>query len=235
MLRCTLAGLIPLMKSEKYSIFTEEFYQAQKSDFDKIIKNKSYYLIRELPVKIASLILLPEVPMILSTQKNNGLWLNSTKVTDDILSAFKHIQVLDDLITRKKLKNTLKQIENKYDYYSLLIKSKIYQKTDEKDIIEIKKFIQGIKNQQKENGSWEDTVVTTVHYIEKLINLGVSCNDNSVQKGIDFLFKNLHPKWKGLQSSGRAYGIESENFFSNENRDIEFEAAEKYRKEDYRN
>ena len=232
LLRCTVAGLIPLMKSEKYAIFAEEFYQTQISDFSKIIKNKSYYLLRELPVNIATQILLPEIPAILSNQKNNGLWHNSTKVTYDILSAFKHIHVLDDLISRKKLKNTLEQIANKNDYDSLLIKSKIYQQIDEKDIIETKKIIQEIQDKQNENGSWEETVVATVHYLEKLVNLGVSSNDNSVQKAIAFLFKNLHQKWEGLQSSGKVYGLKSEYFFSNENRDLEFESAEKYRKED---
>jgi len=231
LLRYTLAGLIPLMMSEKYSVLIEEFYQEQKSDFDKIMKTKSYFLVRDLPVKIASRILLPEVPKILSMQKSNGLWNNSTRVTYDILSALKHIQILDDLIVRKKLKNVAEQLANKYDYYSLLIKLIIYQQCDKNDFIEIKKLTQDIKSMQNENGSWEDTIVATVYYIEKLVNLGTSYADCSVQKGITFLFEHLNLNWEALQSSGKAYGLESHYVFSTENRDLEFEAAQKYKEE----
>jgi len=43
LLRCTVAGLIPLMMAKKYSCFSEEFYQAQRADFDKIIDQKLFF------------------------------------------------------------------------------------------------------------------------------------------------------------------------------------------------
>ena len=228
LLRCTIAGLIPLMMSEKYSCFTDKFYQPQKNDFDKIIKTKSYFLLRDLPAKVACRILLPEIPQILSKQKNDGLWQNSTKVTYDILSALKFVNVLEDLIANKKMKNVLEKIGDKYDYHSLLMKLLIFNQTNEKDLFEIKKIIQDIKNAQNDDGSWENTVVATVYHIEKLLSLGIMGDDSSIEKGIDFLFKNLNLKWSGLQSSGKAYGLQTSCFFSTENRDLEFEAAKKY-------
>lgn len=228
MLRCTLSGLIPLMMSEKYSCFSEDFYRAQKGDFDKIIKTKNYYMIRYLPVPIAHQILQPEIPKILAGQKSNGLWQNSTRVTYDILSAFQHIGVLDDLVASKKLKNAPEELTNKVDYDSLLIKSAIYKRTSENDVKEINKLVQAIQKMQSENGSWEDTVVATVHQTEKLVNLGLTCNDRSVQKAIGFLFQNFNVHWAALQGSGKPYGLQSQFFFSTPNRDLEFEAAEKY-------
>ncbi len=231
MLRCTLAGLIPLMMSEKYSAFTEEFYQEQKGDFNKIIKNKSFYLIRDLPVEVASRILLPEIPGVLSKQKTNGLWYNSTRVTYDILSAFSRIGILDSLAANKKLKNVADKLADKYDYESLLIKSIIYRQTNKNDVNEINKLIEDSRCMQNDNGSWEETVVATVFQIEKLASLGVSFSDPCIQRGVAFLFKNLNLNWDGLQGSGKPYGLQSHLVFSAENRDREFESAEKYKGE----
>lgn len=234
MLRCTLAGMICMMMSKKYSNFTEKLYKVRREEFYNIIKNKSYYLLRDLPVEIASQILIPNVTMILSKQKNDGLWNKnkSTKVTYDILSAFKHINILDDLIADDKLKDTLKLIADKYDYDALLIKSLIYGCTSGNDISAINKLIQEIRNKQRENGSWDDTVIGTVHYIEKLINLGVPLDDCTVKKGVAFLFDNLNEKWEGLQNQGQAYSLQTNHVFSTQNRFLEFKSAEKYKEED---
>jgi len=230
-LRCKLAGLIPLMMSEKYSSFSEEFYRSQKSDFDKILSHKDYFLIRDLPVDIATRILLPELEGILSKQKSNGLWGGSTKVTYDVLSALKHIGVIEDLIgTRKMQENMHDHLIGKYDYHSLLIKSEIYHRIDERDILEINKIIKEIKGAQRENGSWEDTIVATVHHIEKLLSLGVLVGDDSIDNGISFLFDHLNVDMEGQQGSGKTYGLQGHFIFSTEDRDLEFNAAEKYEK-----
>jgi len=142
-----------------------------------------------------------------------------------------HVNVLDDLIANKKLINVAEQIADKYDYDSLLIKTTIFGLNDKKDIIEANKLTQNIRNLQSENGSWEETVVATVYHIEKLMNLGVSCDDFSVQKGVAFLFKNLNLNWNGLQSSGKAYGLQVNGVFSTKNRDLEFAAAKNYKEE----
>jgi hypothetical protein len=216
--------------SEKYSALTEGFYQAQKEEFDKIIENKSYYLIRDLPIPVASRILLPEIPGILSRQKSNGLWNNSTKVTYDILSALKHIGVLDDLVASKKLKNVAEQVADKYDYDSLLVKC-IYLQTDEKDVREINRIIKNIQDTQSENGSWDNTMVATVHHLEKLLNLGVSRDDLSVQEGIHFLMTHLNFELKRPQDPGKANKKQSSIDLLKEDRGLEFEATRKYKKE----
>jgi hypothetical protein len=171
------------------------------------------------------------MPTILSRQKGNGLWQNSTKVTYDILSAFKHMDMLDDLIVSKKLENAAEHLAAEHDYCSLLIKSTIYRYLDENDTEEIKKLVQRIQSSQNENGSWENTVLETTHQLEKLHNLGISLQDNSVQKALSFLFQHLNLNWPALQSSGKEYGLRSQYVFSSEDRDLEFEAAQKYNDE----
>jgi hypothetical protein len=231
LLRCTLAGLIPLMMSEKYSSFSEEFYRSQKSDFDKILIHKDYFLIRDLPVDIAARILLPELAGILSKQKSNGLWGGSTKVTYDVLSALKHIGVIEDPVgTGKMQENLHDHLIGKYDYHSLLIKSEIYHRMEERDILEINKIIKEMKGAQRENGSWEETIVATVHHIEKLLSLGVLVDDDSINNGIAFLFEHLNVDMAGQQGSGKTYGLQGHFIFSTEDRSLEFNAAERYEK-----
>ena len=170
------------MMSEPYSNSIEEFYQAQKADFDKILETKSYFLIRDLPAEISKRILTPAIPNILLKQKNNGLWANSTKITYDILSALQHINILNNLITSKKMKNLSENLAERQDYDSLLIKLKIFGQTSANDITEINRHVEDIQKSQLENGSWEGTIVSTVYSIERLVNLGVPCNDQSIKK-----------------------------------------------------
>jgi hypothetical protein len=218
------------MMSEKYSALTEKFYMAQKEEFDKIIENKSYYLIRDLPVTIASRILVPEIPGIISRQKKNGLWNNSTRVTYDVLSALKHVGVLDDLSASEKLINVAEHVADKYDYESLLAKS-IYRQTDEKDVLEINRLIKYIRDTQSENGSWDNTMVATVYHLEKLLNLGVSRDDPSVHEGIDFLVAHLNFELKRPQNPGKTNMKQTSIDFLKEDRDLEFESTKKYKKE----
>jgi hypothetical protein len=111
------------------------------------------------------------------------------------------------------MKNVLGQITDKYDYHSLLMKLLIFHQTNEKDVVEIKKIIQDIKNAQNDDGSWENTVVAAVYHIEKLLSLGIMGDNSSIEKGIAFLFKHLNLKWSGLQSSGKEYGLQLLVFF----------------------
>lgn len=92
MLRCTVASLIPLMLAENYKESTEDFYKENKKEFEDIIRHKSYYILRKLPVVIAERLLIPELPCLITKQMKNGMWKGDTeRITYDILSAIKHI------------------------------------------------------------------------------------------------------------------------------------------------
>ena len=65
MLRCTVAGMMPLMKSEEYKSISEQLYTSRLGDFEKIREKKSYYAIPNLPKNIAKEILEPIIPDIL--------------------------------------------------------------------------------------------------------------------------------------------------------------------------
>jgi hypothetical protein len=218
------------MISEKYSALAEQFYKAQKADFDKILPSKSYFLIRDLPVTLSCKIFLPEIPHILLQQKNNGLWANSTRATYDVLSALKHVNSLGNLASNEKMKNLKDTIGSRYDYDSLVIKLKILGQTSSSDIAEINKLLEDMRKLQSEDGSWEDTVVATVHYLERLVNLGLPLDDGSVKKAALFLTEQLDTNWRRLKNYGKTRGL-GRNDLSVKSRALEFEAAKKYKPE----
>lgn len=213
--------------SKKYSALAEGFYREQKADFDKILTSKSYFLIRDLPFEIACRIFLPEVPNILLLQKNNGLWVNSTRATYDALSALKHVNAFEDLVSNQKMKNLKETLASRCDYDSLLIKPKILGQTSGSDVAEIKALCEGMRKLQGEDGSWEGTLVATVYYLERMVNLGLPLDDGSVKRAVLFLTEQLDENWCRLKNYGKTRGLGRSDLWV-KSRGLEFEAAKKY-------
>lgn len=233
MLRCTLAGMIPLMASKKYSVLTEVFCKFRRGDFDNILKSQSYYLIREIPEPIASRLLSPRIPDILAMQEEDGLWPGGDRVrmTYDILSALKHTRMLDSLQKEGLIKDVRESIKEKYNYYSLLIKLQVIGELSQEDERAAAGMIQEIKDRQRADGSFDRTVFATVYHMEKLFSLGVTGKDMAMQKAAAFLFKHLHKHWEAEPGEKPGRGICSSYVFSTGNRVMEFQSALKYRAE----
>jgi hypothetical protein len=230
-LRCTLAGMIPLMASKKYSVLTEVFYEYRRGDFDDIIKSGSFSLIRDIPYQIGSRLLLPRITPILARQQEDGLWpgKDPIKTTYDVLSALKHIRVLESLMAEGRVKDVLETLKERTDYYSLLIKSQIFGKISPKDELAINNLIQDIKNIQLTNGSFDHTVFATAYRMEILYSLGVTSKDTVMQKAVSFLFEHLNKSWETETDVGHGQGICTSYVFSTQNRALEFQSAQKFR------
>lgn len=231
MLRCTLAGMMPLMATEKYASLSQELYEARRDDFYKIQKKKSYYAIPDLPIDIAKEVMSSMLPDIISSQKKNGLWGkgDNSKLTYEILSALKHIGILDELYREKKLNDISETIEEKEDIYFLLIKKQILGKFSEEDRKAEQKLSKEYLAIQEEDGSWEHSVVATVYYLDKLLMLGKQKEDKEIQKGINFLLDSQVQELDAYQKNG-PYGLVIQNVFTKD-RMLEFEKAEKFYEE----
>jgi hypothetical protein len=129
------------------------------------------------------------------------------------------------------MKNLAENLAERHDYDSLLIKLKIFRQTSANDITEINKLVEDIQKSQMENGSWEGTIVSTVYSIERLANLGVPCNDQSIRKATAFLIGQSNSNWKRLQSYTKVNESQRQDDFSITSRVLEFDAAKKYKKE----
>lgn len=231
LLRCTLAGMIPLMASKKYSVLTEVFYKFRRSDFDNILKSQSFYLLREIPQAIAARLLAPRIAHILALQEEDGLWpgLDRVRKTYDILSALQYTGMLDKLREEGRIKDARRTLEERYDYHSLLIKSQIFRETSYKDERAIRDMIEEIQNRQFSDGSFDHSVFATAYHMEKLSALGVTGRDLAIQKAVSFLFRNQSKHWEA--QPGTKQGVYQAYVFSTGNRVLEFQSAQKYRPE----
>ena len=233
MLRCTVAGLIPVMMSEKYMSRCEDIYQNSKNHFDSIIKNESWYLLRYLPQDIAKK--LGEAPLrdMLKKQRKTGLWKvkNAERITYDIYAALKHMGILQEALAGGIIKfDTLTLIENNYDFYSLLIKKNIFGRLSGKDREAIDSTIIEILTAQQSNGSWGDTVTETSVTLENLTELGQSAENGAVRRGCDYLFDQLNKEFPA-HHVGKPYGFIAKNMFSGKDRGKEFAAAQNIKPE----
>ncbi len=98
MLRCTAAGLLPLMNSKRYQTVADALFAENSQAFEAIVAHKSYDLLPALPRRMAKALLMPVVSSLAARQQKNGLWRgkDSVKTSYGILSALVHTELLSE-------------------------------------------------------------------------------------------------------------------------------------------
>ena len=228
MLRCTAAGLIPLLASKQFADIADTLYQENRKHFNAIIQHKSYYILRTLPKRYARALLLPVLPAIKAAQLKNGLWRgkDGIKTTYDILAAVDHAQLAKDA----SLRSPLAALQDQHGEYALLIKRLLgapLSSADTQALMEIKQSITGV---QDEDGSFDHTVTGTVIHLERLLALGVSNADPVIQSGVNYLLSQRKSLLQGIHTDS-TYSLSVPDVFTAENRHAEFLAAKAYRPE----
>ena len=233
MLRCTIAGMIPILMSEKYSNLHESIFTNSRSYFDSILKNESYYILRYLPPDIAKELVESYMTEVLKKQRKTGLWKikDAERITYDIYAALKHIGILYEVLSSGLIKyDTLACISDSYDYYSLLLKKNIFGTLSKKDGEMITDYINDIYGKQEINGSWGNSVIETSVHLERLTELGLTLDNETVSHGCNYLFSNLNSDFSA-HHVGSPYGFKAQYMFSGKDRTMEFEAAQKLKPE----
>ena len=229
MLRCTVAGLIPLMNSRQYAATADTLFRDNLAGFEAIIRHKSYYLLRTLPVKTARTLLAPVMPGITAKQMKNGLWRgkNGVQTTFDIISAFDHAGLMD---TSTVPHSPLAAVRDEYDEYALLIKRLLQAEFTQEDSRALAALMREIVSTQQANGSFVDTVTGTVIHMNRLLDLGMPQDDPVIMRGADYLLAQRKPSLQGIHTSG-TYPLIVSDVFTTEDRTTEFQAALTYRPE----
>lgn len=202
MLRCTLAGMIPLMASNRYGVLADVFYEFRRGDFDHVMKSGSYYLLRELPGHIAARMLLPRAEAILAAQGKDGLWPGADPLrrTYDVVSAFLRAGARCKL-PEQRIDSLLGALQTKNGLYPLLIK-KTLGRAAAQDLQGMEDAARQIRKSQLADGSFSGTVFATVCQAEKILQLSADGNDPAVKKGVDYLFGQLR---KRRDAAGNPY------------------------------
>ena len=230
MLRCTLTGIIVLLKSKEYQDKLDKilnYNQYNANIFEHIIKHESWYLVSDLPEVIAKELIIPVIPDLRNKQNKNGSWKkkNSEKISFDILRAFKYVGILDDLILKNKFRYDPKQwiLEQKSEY-CLLTKKLIFNINETDDDKAIDLLIKDIKALQQINGSWDNSIISTCYHINKILDFGEDEKCEAVKKGVNYIMSTYIDEIEAWHIQ-TPYGLRIKSFFSTENRINEFEFA----------
>ena len=229
MLRCTVAGLIPLINSRKYANRANVLFQENQQAFAKIIQHKSYYLLRSLPGQMARSLLIPVLPNIKRGQMKNGLWRgkNPWKSTYTILSACNHAGIGYTDICRYFPFAGAGVCD---DEYALLTKRLLEEPFIREDSQALATLIQAISDTQDENGSFGQTVTGTVIHMRRLLDLGMPQDDPVILHGAEYLLTQRKPSLQGMHTT-MPYSLTVADVFTTEDRYAEFQAALTYKPE----
>lgn len=228
MLRCTVAGLMPLMLSEKYGARAGELFDGNRKLFNDIVRHRSYYILRGLPPVIAGELLEPEVPELVERQGKTGMWRgkDAERVSYDILTALSHARLLDGLLAGGGLASPLEALRGQLSYYPVLIRRDIFGQSDDRDSAWLQAFAAEIAERRSGDGSWGGTVVETVYNTERLLSAGKTRADEAVKAGAGYLLGNYRETLPGLHTDG-PYGFVASSMFTSGDREREFAAAER--------
>ena len=147
MLRCTIAALIPLMNSKKYSVYNGRFLKNSRSGFEHLVNHESLWVIKEFPKQVSVKLLTSIVSGLLAKQRKNGFWKikDSEKYTYYLLSVLKHSGIFEDYYKSRKFNyDIVEGLKNKNDFYSTLIKLNVFEKNDKKNSENATEYINSI-------------------------------------------------------------------------------------------
>ena len=223
MLRCTAAGLIPLMNSQRYAAQADALFQAEHGAFAHMIEHKSYYLLRMLPPRMARELLSPQLPALAAKQLKSGLWRgkNSTENTYHILRALAHAGLLEDATLPYA---PAAQLGGRQDAFALLLKRDFGDGLTQEDASALQQLLQEVAAKQSADGSFGGTVTGTVIHLEWLLDLGMPQADFVIRRGADYLLSQRKPSLQGMHTSD-PYSLTVTNVYTTGNRTGEFEAA----------
>lgn len=197
-----------------------------KVEFEK--RGNCKYL-RYLPSNLANDIITPAINKIIRSQKTTGGW----KVKETRMFTHYYLQAfinsgLHSSILPKLRHDPIVFLTNGNDIYSIAAE-RIFNKVNMSQT-DIEKRVKYITDLQNRDGSWDETVISTIHHLEMLHESGLGKTSKYIQKGVLFIKKNLIDD---VASTTKHYfgQIVAKNMFSTVNRLKEFESAVKYKPE----
>jgi len=229
MLRCTMTGIIVLLKSKNYHDKILNSDHCASHVFENVLEHESWYLIPDLPEIRMKNLILPLVPDIIEKQNKNGSWKkkNSEKISFDILRALQHVGILDDLLLNNEFRYDPKQWTlGQLSEYSLLTKRLIFNINEPDDDKAVCLFVENIKSEQQANGSWDNSIVSTCYHMNKMLDFGINAQCEAIKKGVDYILSTYNEKIDAWHVQ-TPYGLSINHFFSTENRFTELEYASK--------
>ena len=162
----------------------------------------------DLPPVAAHEVLLPEMPRIVNTQKTSGLWRtnHARAIAFSLLKALKYAGLLEAVIPQLRV-DPFPPFCDAEDWYGIAVRCQLLRapRTDEQAVIE--RLLAALADRQCADGSWENTVVATVHHLEILLEVGLR-SSTAFTRGIAFLFACMQPEvWNRRSAQAVAHDM----------------------------
>ena len=229
-MRCSTAVLQALMTHPKYN--TEEWIIDDYKEMSKrAVKSGAFSYLMALPENYAKDMLIPEIPRILKTQRKNGMWKvkDAERISYETLNALKHSEILADLLTDFKYDPFL-SFRDEMDYYGLIVRQNIMEELSQDDPAFREKLISDIMVLRKDNGSWNNTVISTSNNLNMLMDLGLSSDDSRIEQSVNWIFSMCLDDVK-RHAKVLPDEVVGHHMFSNPDRSAEFQSAKEEKPE----
>lgn len=172
------------------------------------------------------------VPRLIRIQRPTGLWKvkDAKRVSCGVLLALRHAGFLDGLREAKQLRyDPLKPFAGGLDYYDLLVRRTVLAEQGAVDRAAAQ-LIKETLGRQQADGSWDGTVVSTCHHVERVMRLGASAGDRRLRKAASWLLQHCMDD-VSRQSPAMGGVIVAHDMFSSADRASEFSSALQLRPE----
>jgi hypothetical protein len=145
------------------------------------------------PVEAREL-LLPALPMIVKTQKSSGLWRikNARGISFCLLRSLAHAGLLDALVPQLR-HDPYRPFREADDWHGIAVRKQLLKEplADEPAVTD--RLLKEMANRQCDDGSWEHTVIATLHHLAILGETGLS-GTSPHERGIAYLFACFQPQ-----------------------------------------
>ena len=186
----------------------------------------------DLPSSEAYEMLVPVIPQFIKAQKATGLWRtkDARHLSFALLKALEYTGLLGTVVPQLRYDPCLPFREAE-DWYGIAVRRLLRESRADEEAVKAR-LLAEIAGRQQDDGSWEHTVVATVHHLEMLAETGLS-DTPCFTRGIDFLFTCIQPEVPSLSRAAEVLPpserMLAHDMITGENRRAEFRSALAYK------
>ena len=232
-MRCFEASTIAVISHPKYTMNQVLIHDAFMIAESEICKHFEFAIVSDLPASLSMKIMELHLPGILKTQRPNGFWKigDAERKSFWLLSALQNAGLLVKLLNEDSFRyNPFVAFQQLSDLYGYVVRHDFAHSSLDTDHKLREKLVSSIFEDQKPDGSWENTIVVTCKKLEELRMLGENSQQERILKAIEWLFSMFNPEVEGMHV-GVVYGKPAHNMFITSDRQAEFISALKERPE----
>jgi hypothetical protein len=231
-MRCGEIAIVGLISHPRYSrrqAWREEGVRMVKR---RLEKRFDFWVVELLTREDARSLVKSWVPRLIRMQRPTGMWKvkDAKRVSCGILLALRHAGLLDPLLRRRSLRcDPLAPFARGLDYYDVLVRREFLTDAGEVDRAVARHITESL-GLQRADGSWDGTVISTCHHVDRVMRLGLPATDSRLQKAARWLLRHCIDDVR-RESSAVGGVIVAHSMFSGEDRASEFKSAVQFRPE----